>query len=115
MKYTCPVCGYDNLEDAPANFEICPSCGTEFGYNDITVSHQFLGEQWIKRGMHWHSRVTPRPIGWDPIKQLKRAGLEASLSVLLDLSALLDTSTEGTVELFKVVPLGVLAVEARAY
>ena len=27
----CPVCGYRGLEAPPANFLICPCCGTEFG------------------------------------------------------------------------------------
>ncbi len=41
--YLCPVCGFPNL-DVPAwdldtgipSFNICPSSGCEFGYNDAT-------------------------------------------------------------------------------
>ena len=37
--HTCPVCGYAGLDDPPwqggaPSDEICPSCGTHFGYDD---------------------------------------------------------------------------------
>jgi hypothetical protein len=74
MKHTCPVCGYPDLEDAPANYEICPSCGTEFGYTDIARAHSELRQRWLDAGAQWYSRVTPKPQNWNPYEQLRRAG-----------------------------------------
>jgi rubredoxin len=39
-RYLCPVCGYPELSEPPWNNEspsdeICPSCGTQFGYDDV--------------------------------------------------------------------------------
>ncbi|MDQ3648866.1 MAG: hypothetical protein M3458_01040 [Acidobacteriota bacterium] len=80
MRYTCPVCGYNQLEDAPANHEICPSCGTEFGYHDFTRSHVELRAQWLAKGAQWHSRIDPKPYGWNPYRQLFDAGLGYDLN-----------------------------------
>lgn len=73
MKYQCPVCGYAKLEDPPSNQEICPSCGTQFGYHDIGRSHSYLRLQWIARQMPWRSVALPQPNGWNPIAQLRLA------------------------------------------
>lgn len=75
MKYICPVCGYDALEDEPADYNICPCCGTEFGYHDFGRSHGELRALWIARGAQWHSRYTQPPTGWSPYNQLTRAGV----------------------------------------
>jgi hypothetical protein len=48
--YLCPVCGYDRLEDPPGTFTICPSCGTEFGYDDAFASHAELRAKWLQNG-----------------------------------------------------------------
>lgn len=72
--YTCPVCGYPDLSDPPQDFEICPSCGTEFGYHDIRRSHKELRRKWIARGAHWQSEVIPRPDEWNALAQLIKAG-----------------------------------------
>ena len=72
MNYTCPVCGYNELELPPADFTICPSCGTEFGYHDATASLEELRQRWIGRGAPWISQVTPRPLNWSPWEQLLR-------------------------------------------
>ena len=80
-KYICPVCGFDGLaepaydETGSPSFEICPSCGTEFGYHDATQSHEDLRKAWISHGAAWKSEVIPPPKGWDPFEQLKKAGL----------------------------------------
>jgi hypothetical protein len=86
--YTCPVCGYGGLpvppwdNDAPSD-EICPSCGTQFGYHDAVwgsaadrrARHGELRERWIARGMPWDSAdIEPAPADWDPRRQLQ--GLE---------------------------------------
>jgi predicted RNA-binding Zn-ribbon protein involved in translation (DUF1610 family) len=46
--FTCPVCG-DNHIDEPsydrtgcANYTICPSCGTEFSYDDANSAYAQL-------------------------------------------------------------------------
>lgn len=70
MNYTCPVCGYNQLEDPPSHHEICPSCGTQFGYHDITKTNKQLRDRWIARGLHWHSKIESPPIAWNPYVQL---------------------------------------------
>lgn len=75
MPYTCPVCGYDNLEDPPSHHEICPSCGTQFGYHDFTRSHESLRLAWISKHMPWHSAVDEKPVGWNALVQLSRANM----------------------------------------
>ena len=73
--YVCPVCGYNGLQYPPANFTICPSCYTEFGYDDATLTHEALRREWIQNGMQWEaSNITPPPPGWNPVQQLLDAG-----------------------------------------
>ena len=71
--YSCPVCGYPELPVPPSDYEICPSCGTEFEYHDARRSHAQLRGEWIQSGAHWHSRVVSPPLGWNPWIQLIRA------------------------------------------
>jgi hypothetical protein len=68
--HLCPVCGYDPLEDPPENFIICPSCGTEFGYDDAFASHADLRPKWLRNGAQWWSTVDPKPEHWDPQQQV---------------------------------------------
>jgi hypothetical protein len=79
MTYTCPVCGYQNLPFPPLDYEICPSCGTEFEYHDARRTHAELRENWIRAGALWHSSVVPKPYGWNPVLQLVDAGLLESV------------------------------------
>ncbi len=84
MKHTCPVCGWPELHDAPrdpdggASFEICPSCGFEFGFDDDDQgrTYETARASWIKGGMQWWSTSRRRPRHWDPAVQLHRAGLK---------------------------------------
>ena len=71
MNYICPVCGYEKLDTPPNNFTICPSCGTEFGYDDFEYSLEDLTRAWVDSGMQWWSRTIHAPKGWNPAKQLK--------------------------------------------
>ncbi len=71
MKYTCPVCGYGDLRYPPADYTICPSCGTEFGNTDFEYTWEELRNMWIRGGYQWHSRVVHRPRDWNPMKQLE--------------------------------------------
>lgn len=80
----CPVCGYPNLSEPPrspssggASYEICPSCGFEFGVTDDDrgFSYDDWRKQWIGRGMPWDSAdIEPPPPGWDPRRQLESLG-----------------------------------------
>ena len=67
----CLVCGYD-MREGPRDFNICPSCGTEFGYEDANRTHKELRDLWIANGMRWWSPVEPAPDGWNPEEQLRR-------------------------------------------
>lgn len=70
-KYTCPVCRYHGLRDFPYHsYEICPCCGTEFGYDDVGQTHKELREAWVGGGKVWWSKHRPPPDGWDAEGQL---------------------------------------------
>ena len=73
MKYPCPTCGYP-LKNPPTDSEICPSCGTQFGYSDSGRTYAELRENWVRRGAPWHSRVHRTPYAWNPWLQLIQAG-----------------------------------------
>src|ERR1017187_2514155 len=77
--HVCPVCGYNKLEFPPEDFTICPSCGTEFGYQDAMVAHRVLRQRWIASGAVWHSRVIPRPLFWNADQQIINANLAFDL------------------------------------
>lgn len=65
----CPVCAY-KMDDPPRDYNICPSCGTEFGVSDLNSSILELREMWIKTGPKWWSVTDPQPMGWNPFAQL---------------------------------------------
>ncbi len=73
--YNCPVCGYNQLTRPPKDYLICPSCGTEFGYDDFATTPEELRNEWIANGAHWFSQATLPPLNWNPITQLSKAGL----------------------------------------
>ena len=90
MEYTCPVCGWLHLSRKPhdgvpdPSYEICPSCGFEFGVSDDDEGITYeewradwigAGNQWIKGNMRWFSSGTKEPAGWDPKKQLENIGI----------------------------------------
>lgn len=75
MNYLCPVCSYPDLHEPPEDYSICPCCGTEFENDDAYTSHTELRTLWLIRQAPWFSRFTPAPDGWDPIEQLRKAGL----------------------------------------
>jgi hypothetical protein len=64
--HTCPVCGFNELEFPPDDYNICPSCGTEFEVDDAGVTHLELRNKWKAGGMQWWSRYEEPPFGWDP-------------------------------------------------
>jgi len=99
VAHTCPVCGFGGLTSPAydnahcASFEICPSCGTEFGYHDASKSHAQLRRAWIAAGACWSSRAVAPPVDWNGIVQLKAAGFDSRVNeesvktqLLLDLA-----------------------------
>jgi len=92
--WPCPVCGFllpsppwtepAYSEESLAMFEICPCCGTQFGYHDtggegspdeLRRIHRWLRGRWVAAGMPWWSTVNEPPGHWDPAAQLDAAGL----------------------------------------
>lgn len=65
----CTVCGYE-MEDGPRDYNICPSCGTEFGVHDVNSTIDDLRELWLRSGPRWCSTVVAQPENWKPIMQL---------------------------------------------
>ena len=92
----CPVCGYPGLEKPPrrlgggGSYEICWSCGFEFGVTDEDkgFSYQYWRRIWVALGMPWDSQdIRPVPPDWDPANQLR---------------SLLQSNTEGSEQDFAV-------------
>lgn len=79
MHFICPVCGYPDLLEAPrsesggGSYEICPSCGFQFGVSDDDerMSYDQWRIRWIGKGMPWSSAAMRPPQEWNPSKQLK--------------------------------------------
>ncbi len=78
MKPVCPVCGFPDLTEAPrspsggGSFEICPSCGFQFGVSDDDQGFTYSKWRaaWKKNGCRWSSRL-PAPANWDGAAQLR--------------------------------------------
>lgn len=77
QTYVCPVCRYPDLDEPAydsfgcASYNICPCCGTEFGYDDSTTAHSDLRRKWVSEGMQWWSKHRLEPNDWDPVWQLE--------------------------------------------
>lgn len=79
MTYQCPVCGYPELTEPPrtedgGSYEICPSCGFEFGVTDDDrgYTYEMWRARWIEDGMRWWSaEIEPMPENWNPEAQLR--------------------------------------------
>jgi hypothetical protein len=77
--------GYPELEEEPrteatgASYEICPSCGIQFGYRDEAggdadareAIYRHWRTKWIETGMVWDKGRTKPPRDWDPMDQLR--------------------------------------------
>ena len=80
MHYTCPVCGFPDLDDPPraenggGSYEICRSCGFEFGVtdDDLGITYEEWRERWIAAGRPWNGITIGPPSGWDPEAQLRK-------------------------------------------
>jgi hypothetical protein len=80
--YTCPVCAYPEMTDPVEEGNICPCCGTEFGYDDdLDVTYRQLRDRWFRGGAQWFSPATERAADWDPIRQLIEADYEFDMIV----------------------------------
>jgi hypothetical protein len=77
MNYTCPVCGYPELDEKPrtttggGSYEICPSCGFQFGVTDDDKGYSYAQwrRRWKANGMQWWSEGE-KPANWNPVAQL---------------------------------------------
>ena len=98
--YICPVCGYEKLQYPIEENPICPSCYTEFGFDDAMRTFNQLREDWIKGGMKWQGiNVEHKPPNWKPIRQLALAGkLGNREAELLRSMGLLNKLAETTIE-----------------
>ena len=78
MSNICPVCGYDGLhepayDDTEPSYEICPSCGYQFGYHDdaVGITQEQWRAKWIEDGMKWWSSGRKPSASWKPKEQLR--------------------------------------------
>jgi hypothetical protein len=76
MIYKCPVCAFAQMPYPPADYNICPCCGTEFGIDDDFASYLELRDDWLRRGGKWFGETKPytRPAFWNAWNQLESAG-----------------------------------------
>ncbi len=80
-KFTCPICGYDSLDEPPysennqiPSWDICDCCGMEFG----TCSKVYFDEyrkKWILDGSKWFLEKS-KPKNWNLINQLENINLK---------------------------------------
>ena len=76
-EFICHVCGYPKLKTPPwgedgitPNFDTCPCCGVDFGYEDILeTAYLEYKDQWIKSGKWLMEKE--RPNDWSMEKQLE--------------------------------------------
>jgi hypothetical protein len=94
MANICPVCGY-SLECPAADYRICPSCGTEFGYDDAGRTYSELRAAWLRSGARWWSHSRPAPAGWDAYEQINSL-LEKRQSYAVGVGAGLQRMMSGT-------------------
>ena len=77
MNHPCPVCGYPKLREKPrttsggGSFEICPSCGFQFGVTDDDEGYSYAQwrRRWKAKGMQWSSEGM-EPADWNTVAQL---------------------------------------------
>ena len=74
MNLTCPVCGYNKINEPKLKWSICPSCGTQFGLSDNGRTHGQLRRDWIDEGGTWQDDYIPKPLNWSPESQLRNIG-----------------------------------------
>lgn len=75
---------------AAVPFNICPSCGTEFGIDDLHQSFQTIRNNWIAEGMPWFDDISLPPPNWSPVTQLISGGFVGAL--LMPIGTATETS-----------------------
>lgn len=76
-EHICPVCGYPCLAEEVQradgwSYEICPSCGFQFGVDtENGISYETWRKAWVMGGMKWWDVSAGHPKNWDPVKQLE--------------------------------------------
>jgi hypothetical protein len=87
IQNLCPVCGFDLdrpswLNDRTPSFEICPCCGIQFGYHDLSknrktreLTYIAWRVKWKDSGFRFH-HAWLQPLHWDVAKQLKAIGIK---------------------------------------
>lgn len=78
----CKVCGLDygdytwGKDGQTPSFEICPCCGTTFGYEDATTDGILRKRSdWLEGNGKWFM-AKEQPSDWDLETQLKSAGIK---------------------------------------
>ena len=100
VGFICPVCDYPKLSEPPrsefggGSFEICPSCGFQFGVNDDDegISYETWRRRWEAAGMPWNSAALKQPATWKPVAKhvapggaaLRRPGESAAQAQIRD-------------------------------
>jgi hypothetical protein len=80
INYTCPVCAYSEMPYPVDEGNICPCCGTEFGFDDaMGVTHRQIRDRWVAAGTPWFSPIDEPPFAWDGVAQLLAADYEFDL------------------------------------
>ena len=69
QRNICPVCGFE-MEVPPSDYNICSSCGTEFGHDYTNADMPALRAAWIQTGPAWWSKYNLAPSGWNGMDQL---------------------------------------------
>jgi hypothetical protein len=71
IQYTCPVCAHSQMPYPADEGNICPCCGTEFGYDDtMGTTYRDLRDAWVARYAPWFSPIDGPPLMWDGVVQL---------------------------------------------
>lgn len=89
MKHTCPVCGYDQMDDdayyenGDASFELCSCCSFQFGVDDDveiedgiflsrSEAHDLYRSNWIEEGAKVFSdyAFTPDQDAGEPLERM---------------------------------------------
>ena len=75
----CPICGFDQMPYPPVPENICPCCGTEFGFDDYYHRPEELRRAWIQAKFPWFDDIIRPPVNWSPVLQLIKADYGAEL------------------------------------
>lgn len=81
-KMSCRICGYINLEPPwgedgkTPDFNICPCCGVEAGYEDCTKEAiNKYRKSWLEMGSKWNEKEE-KPKNWNIEEQFKNIPIE---------------------------------------